>query len=67
MKLDKNMIQQRMSELEDLVHKMDVPVYRRRNVLWLKKNLRTRNETSDNFQPAMQLIELLLSNGVGHD
>jgi uncharacterized protein (UPF0147 family) len=66
MKLDKNMIQQRMKELEEIVNKMDVPVYRRRNVSWLKKNLAVKNASNAKFQSAMTLIELLLSNGVAH-
>jgi hypothetical protein len=53
-------------QLERLVTKMDVPVYKRNNPVWLKKHLRVKNEAHPSFQDAMRLVEELLSNGVGH-
>jgi hypothetical protein len=55
-----------LHELEKLVKHMEIPVYRRSNVCWLRKNLRVKNSDHPHFESAMKLVEELLSHGVGH-
>ena len=56
----------KLEKLEKLVSKMDVPVYRRRNVRWLQSHLHERNLQHKNYQQAMEIIEELLCNGVAN-
>ena len=56
---------QKLVELEELVGKMDVPIFRRRSVRWLERNLAVRNASHPDFDKVMVLVRDLLSHGVG--
>jgi hypothetical protein len=51
-------------ELESLTSKMDVPVFRRRSVLWLNKNLAKKNQNHPNFKEAQAIVDRLNKMGV---
>jgi hypothetical protein len=63
---NRELIKLQLDTLERLAAKMDVPLYKRRNVSWLEKNLAVRNQGHKNFKDAMILIEELLKVGVSH-
>lgn len=45
--------------LEELISKMDVPVFRIHDVGWLVRNLGIRNSKHENFKEAMELLKPL--------
>lgn len=53
-----------LEQLSELTSKMDVPVFRRKDVFWLMKHLETRNNNHPKFKEAKKLIELLSKMGV---
>jgi hypothetical protein len=53
-----------LDELEQITRKLDVPLYRRRNVRWLERNLAIRNSGKPGFDRALEIIGELLQNGV---
>ena len=53
-----------LEQLAELTSKMDVPVFRRKDVFWLMKHLATRNATHPKFEEAIQLVETLSKMGV---
>lgn len=55
-----------LDNLENITKEMDVPVYRRRSVSWLHKNLSVKNKLHPLFYKAMTIINELLENGVAH-
>lgn len=62
----KTQLRELLQQLETLVKKMDVPVYRRNNVCWLKRHLGVKNSSHPYFMSVMKIVEELLSHGVGH-
>lgn len=62
----KTQLRELLQQLEKLVKRMDIPVYRRNNVCWLKRNLRVKNSSHPHFESVMKIVEELLSYGVGH-
>ena len=55
-----------LDRLEKLVSTMDVPVYKRRSVAWLQKNLSDRNQSHKNYQEAITIVDELVQHGVSH-
>jgi hypothetical protein len=51
-------------DLESLTSKMDVPVFRRRSVLWLNKNLAKKNKNHPKFKEAQSIVDQLHKMGV---
>jgi len=64
--MSKSEIQAYLDQLQELCSKMDVPVYKRDNVKWLKDHLAVRNKDHFNFPEAMRIVDLLLHQGVAH-
>jgi hypothetical protein len=53
--------QQKLSEVEKLIAKMDLPLYRKSvkhndDARWLKNNLNVRNATHKNYAKVMELL-----------
>lgn len=55
---------QKLDQLEKLTENMDVPLFRRRNVRWLLKNLAIRNRNHPDFQKSLEIIKELNAEGV---
>lgn len=51
------------SQLRDILGSMNVPSFRYDKVVWLSKNLATKNKGHRNYEPAMQLITFILKRG----
>jgi len=56
----------KLDQLETITMYMDVPSFRRRNVRWLRKNLKKRNADHPKYEDAMNLIEELYKRGIHH-
>lgn len=63
-KSNKVNVQQYLERLAELTAKMDVPVFRRKDVFWLSKHLEDRNSSHPNFSEAQEIIEILSKMGV---
>lgn len=59
-----NNIPELMSQLENITKKMDIPEFRRKKVVWLHKNMATKNKEHPQYEEAMQIIDILMSRGV---
>ncbi len=62
--LDTKVYLEELVRLEKLLHSMDIPWNRKKDlnpvkIKWLKKNLKIRNEANIHFNEAMSLIEKL--------
>ena len=56
---------QRLSEIEKLIAKMDLPNYRKEvkhndDVRWLKNNLQVKNTKHKNYEKVMELLTSLV-------
>ena len=51
------------SLLKSYTSKMKIPTHNHEKVVWLSKNLATRNSDHPDFERAMQLVEMILEKG----
>jgi predicted nucleic acid-binding Zn-ribbon protein len=56
---------QKLAEVEKLIVKMDLPMYRKTvkhndDLRWLKNNLSVRNDKHKNYEKAMELLNSLV-------
>ncbi len=56
---------ERITELEKLISKMDIPFYRKTikssdNIRWLSRNLAIKNATHPDYQKAVSIIKEIL-------
>jgi len=54
-----------LQQLQSLIRPMDLPHFRKsgtthKNLEWLHKNLKVRNESHKNYEPAMEVLKDLL-------
>ena len=57
--------QQKLSEVEKLISKMDLPDYRKKvkhndDARWLKNNLALRNKDNKNYTKVMEILETIV-------
>lgn len=50
-------------QLFELISTMDLPINRTTHIAWLYENLKERNLHHPNYQDAMIILKILLSNG----
>jgi hypothetical protein len=57
--------QQKLAEIEKLIAKMDLPIYRKKvkhndDARWLKNNLAVRNAKHKNYSTVMMLLDSIV-------
>ncbi len=57
-------VSKKLEELNSLTSSMDIPVFRRRDVFWLSKNMDKRNQNHKNFFKAKEIVLELMKMGV---